>query len=147
MLTLSRWKQLPASSVVAEILYDTAGTNKIDTLLDGFPDPILTLDYQLAGYVNYLTPRNAYSGWGQFRIWELPSFERATIMSLGYLPDGCISDVLNETFYEVSEVTVRSLVDADVTKNLHLWIVDDPSFPPNRILERLDFLTLWELCR
>ena len=136
----------PASTAAREVTFEGAGMPTLGALLADYPAPLFALDYQLAGQIAYHTGRPAFSAWGQYRVWGLPAFEEATVISLGYLPEACVTPQLVATFDTVSGPD-RLTLDETAGKTLHVWRVAGPGMSRDQLAARLDFLTLWEQCR
>jgi hypothetical protein len=136
-----------SSTAVPELRYNAVGMQNLDVLLRDYPDPLYTLDYQLAGWIRYKTGRQALSSWGQYSIWGIPELDSVTILSLGYLPDQCVTQQLHNTFGEVSEMQMLNLGDNESEKHLHIWRVSKPWFSSEEWGQQLDFLTMWKLCQ
>jgi hypothetical protein len=139
-----RW---PHSSVVAAIRQDAAGWRELGAVLTDQPGSIFALDYSIASQIQYYARRPAQTAWNQYRIWGIPEFEDATIVSLEYLSPTVVSSRLNMAFDRVEGPQSLSYAEYGATKEVQIWEAEGLQLDQVAFLEMFDFLTLLEASR
>jgi hypothetical protein len=136
-----------SSSVVPVILDEAAGWRELGPALAGYTGTLFTLDYSIAGQVWAYSGRPAYTSWGQYRIWGVPAFRDATIVSRRYLSEEVVSGRLGETFEHVSGPEQLASTEYGVTQELWVWQAQGLRLEQEIFLDRFDFLALLEASR
>ncbi|MEE8390846.1 MAG: glycosyltransferase family 39 protein [Anaerolineae bacterium] len=137
----------PHSSIVPAILRDGAGWRDLGPDLAAHPAPVFALDYSLAAQIRYYTGQPAYTSWGQYRIWGVPYFHDATIVSLDYLPEELVSARLRDAFQHVEGPQRLWYAERGVVKEVRVWQVEGLQLDQGTFLQTFDFLTLLEAGR
>jgi hypothetical protein len=136
-----------SSSVVPIILDEAAGWRELGPALAGYPGTLFALDYSIAGQVWVYTGRPAYTSWGQYRIWGVPAFSDATVVSRRYLSEDIVSRRLGEAFERVSGPERLTSTEHGVTQELRVWQAQGLRLEQGAFLDRFDFLALLEASR
>jgi 4-amino-4-deoxy-L-arabinose transferase-like glycosyltransferase len=133
---------LPGSSVVRDIRRDAAGWGDLGPRLGDIPEPIFALDYSIAAQIWYYSGRPAYTAWGQYRLWGIPSLREATIVGLDYLPAALVTERLQSTYQDVGGAQRLQFKERGVVKEVRLWQVRNLRVAQQTLLDELDFLNL-----
>jgi 4-amino-4-deoxy-L-arabinose transferase-like glycosyltransferase len=133
---------LPASSIVPAILRDAAGWPSLSAVVEGGSDPVFTVDYSLAGQVNYYTNEDAYTNWGQYLVWGIPPVTNAKIVSLDYVDEDAVTSRLRQAFQRVEGPHRTVVKERGTTKVVFVWHGWQLRWDQARFLSQLDFLTL-----
>jgi 4-amino-4-deoxy-L-arabinose transferase-like glycosyltransferase len=136
----ARWLH---SSAVAAIRQDAAGWREFGPELAQKPQPLFAVDYSLASQAWYYGGQPVHTSWGQYRLWGIPDLSQATVMSLGYLPDRLLTARLKALYGEVDGPLYLRATGVDQDKRLSLWQVRDLQAGQDKVLDQLDFLSLW----
>jgi len=136
-----------SSSAVPVILDEAAGWRELGPALAGYPGTLFVLDYSIAGQVWAYSGRPAYTSWGQYRIWGVPAFRDATVVSRRYLSEDVVSRRLGEAFERVSGPERLTSTEHGVTQELRVWQAQDLLLDQETFLDRFDFLALLEASR
>ena len=142
VLRLHTTAPLPSSSIVPPIRRDAAGWPGLADPLGGGPDPVFTVDYSLAGQVNYYTKRPAYTHWGQYKVWGIPPLTDATIVSLDYVEEDLVTGRLRQAFDRLEGPRRIVIRERDSTKVVLVWRGWGLLWDQERFLSQLDFLSL-----
>jgi hypothetical protein len=134
---------LPQSSIVPAIRRDAAGWPALGAVLKGSDEPIFALDYSIAAQIAFYAGRPAYTAWGQYRIWGIPSLEDTTVVALDYLDPEFVTARLQEAFQQVDgpEHFVFKEWGA-TTKVAYVWRSRGLQWEQETFLRRFDFLTM-----
>ncbi|MBN1262720.1 MAG: glycosyltransferase family 39 protein [Anaerolineae bacterium] len=134
------------SNAVPRLQRDALGWQAFADALDRHPDvPVHTIDYTLAGQLHFYTGREVVTSWYQYRLWGIPDLDPALILAQDYLSPDCVTGHLGEMFRVVTSPEIYR--DARFDARVYLWRVEALQVDPETLLDRLDFLTLWEDCR
>jgi 4-amino-4-deoxy-L-arabinose transferase-like glycosyltransferase len=144
---LSGPSPLPGSSAAGDIRQDAAGWRALGPALAGYPAPIFALDYSIASQITYYSRRPAYTAWGQYRLWGIPTFQDATVVSLAYLPEDLVTARLEDTFRAVEGPERFLFQEFGAVKSVRLWQAKGLRTDQETFLQRFDFLTLLEAAR
>jgi hypothetical protein len=144
LYSLGRW---PHSSVVSAIRQDASGWRDLDGYLTNQPGQIFTLDYNIASQIRYYTGLPAQTAWGQYRIWGIPEFEDATIVSLAYLSPDVVSSRLSQAFHQVEGPSSLRFFEHGTTKEMLIWHAEGLRIDQLAFLEMFDYMTLLEASR
>jgi hypothetical protein len=136
-----------SSSAVPVILDEAAGWRELGPALAGYPGTLFALDYSIAGQVWVYSGRPAYTSWGQYRIWGVPAFSDATVVSRRYLSADVVSRRLGEAFERVSGPERLTSTEHGVTQELFVWQAQGLRLDQETFLDRFDFLALLEAGR
>jgi 4-amino-4-deoxy-L-arabinose transferase-like glycosyltransferase len=137
----------PQSSIVPAILEDVAGWDELGTFLADQPGTLFTPDYSIAAQIEYYAGRPAYTSWPQYRIWGIPDFDDATIVSLAYLPEDYLTARLRDAFRRVEEPRQLVYLERGAIKEVYVWQAQDLQIDQATFVQRFDFLTLLEEAR
>jgi 4-amino-4-deoxy-L-arabinose transferase-like glycosyltransferase len=140
----SRW---PHSSAVGDIRQDAAGWRELGPALAAYPAPTLALDYSIASQIWYYGGRPAYTAWEQYRLWGIPAFQDATVVSLTYLPEELVTERLEDAFQSVEGPYRLLFEDLGAVKEARVWQAEGLRLDQETFLQRFDFLTLLEAAR
>jgi 4-amino-4-deoxy-L-arabinose transferase-like glycosyltransferase len=144
VLNLSGPSAWPHSSVAPAIRRDAAGWRDLAPILTAYPSPIFALDYSIASQIQYYTGQPTYTAWGQYRIWGMPQFRDATVVSLDYLPEALVSARLRDAFQRVIGPQRFQFVERGATKEVRIWRAEGLHLDQEDFLHTFDFLTLLE---
>jgi 4-amino-4-deoxy-L-arabinose transferase-like glycosyltransferase len=133
---------LPQSSIVPAIRRDAAGWPALGEALKGGDEPIFALDYSIAGQIAFYAERPAYTAWGQYRIWGIPSLEDTTVVALDYLDPELVTGCLREAFQQVDEPEHFVFNERGATKVAYIWRAYGLRLEQETFLRRFDFLTM-----
>lgn len=142
VMSLHTSAPLPSSTIVPAIRRDAAGWPALAGALEGGPGPILTVDYSLAAQIRYYTNRPAYTHWGQYRVWGIPAFSDATIVSLDYMDQDLITARLRRAFDRLEGPWKTVITEDGATKVVLVWHSWGLRWDQQRLLNQLDFLNL-----
>jgi len=135
---------LPHSSIVAGIRRDAAGFPELGALLEQEPDPIFALDYSIAAQIRYYAERPAFTAWGQYRLWGIPTLQDATVVALDYLDPDFVTRRLEEAFQHVDGPQQFTFAEPGATKVVYLWRARGLTWDQETFLRHFDFLTMLE---
>lgn len=144
---LSNSSNGPQSSAVVDIRRDATGWREFGPLLAESPELVFSLDYSIASQIWYYSGRPAYTSWGQYRIWGIPQFRDATIVSLDYLPDDLVTLRLQAAFERSIGPRHLYYEGPGVVKEVRIWTADGLQLDHDAFLQQFDFLTLLEASR
>lgn len=142
--SLPRPSTWPHSSAVTEIRRDAMGWRELGVLLSAYPEPVFALDYSIASQIWYYSQRPAYTAWGQYLIWGMPSFRDVTVIGLDYLPDSLVTQRLQGAFQTVTGPRRLAFETHGTTKAASLWQAKGLAMDQEDFLSEFDFLTLLE---
>ncbi|MEJ2737439.1 MAG: glycosyltransferase family 39 protein [Anaerolineae bacterium] len=135
------------SSAVRDIRRDAAGWREIGPLLAESPELVFALDYSIASQIWYYSGRPAYTSWGQYRIWGIPEFRDATVVSLDYLPEELVTPRLEAAFEGITGPRSLRYEEPDVAKEVRIWQAEGLRLEHEAFVQQFDFLTLLEASR
>lgn len=138
---------LPQSSIVPAIRRDAAGWRVLGEILEGSEQPILALDYSIAGQIHFYADRPAYAAWGQYRIWGIPPLQDATVVALDYVDPAVVTQRLQTAYRHLEGPERFAFTEWDATKVVYVWRARGLRWDQKVLLRRLDFLTLIEESR
>lgn len=133
---------LPRSSIVPAIRRDAAGWPALAARLKGSDEPIFALDYSIAAQIAFYAERPAYTAWGQYRIWGIPSLEDTTVVALDYLDPEFVTGRLREAFEHVEGPEHLTFNERGATKVVYVWHAEGLRWEQETFLRRFDFLTM-----
>jgi hypothetical protein len=142
--SLVRPSPWPQSSAVAEIRRDATGWREFGALLSAYPEPVFALDYSIASQIRYYGGLSAYTAWGQYLIWGLPSFKDSTMVGLDYLPDGLVTRRLQDAYQTVTGPRHYTFEEQGAAKEAWVWQASGLRLDEEAFLQEFDFLTLLE---
>jgi 4-amino-4-deoxy-L-arabinose transferase-like glycosyltransferase len=144
VLSLSKPSSWPHSSAVADIRRDATGWRELGALLGAYPEPVFALDYSIASQIWYYSGRPAYTAWGQYLIWGVPSFRDATVVGLDYLSDSLVTQRLRGAFQTMTGPRRLAFEAPGSEKVAWVWQAEGSRLDQDAFLEEFDFLNLLE---
>jgi 4-amino-4-deoxy-L-arabinose transferase-like glycosyltransferase len=133
---------LPQSSIVPAIRRDAAGWPALGDVFREREAPIFALDYSIAAQIAFYAQRPAYTAWGQYRIWGIPSLKDTTIVALDYLDPEFVTGRLREAFEQVDDPERLVFNEGGTTKVVYVWDARGLRWEQETFLRRFDFLTM-----
>jgi hypothetical protein len=147
VLSVTDWSAWPGNSVALELRRDAAGRRDLGELLRSEAQPVVTVDYSLAGQLTFYAGRPIYSTWGQYRIWGIPDLTNATIVSLDYVPAELVHEQLQAAYAEVEGPRAREIGEYGISGRAHIWRARGLEVSGEQLLQSIDFLTLYQASR
>jgi len=147
VLSITEGYRWPENGMGQAIRRDAAGRRDLAAQLRAEEQPILTIDYSLAGQLSFYVGKPVYSTWEQFRIWGIPDLNRATIVSLDYVPPASIETQLRGAYSKLWGPQDQEIGEGSASTRVHVWRVHDLAISQEELLDRLDFLTLYRADR
>jgi hypothetical protein len=144
VVSLSKPSPWPNSSAVTEIRRDATGWRELGALLSTYPEPVFALDYSIASQIWYYSGRPAYTAWGQYLLWGVPSFHDATVIGLDYLSDSLVTQRLHGAFQTVTGPRHLAFEAQGTAKVAWIWQAKALTLDQEAFLQEFDFLTLLE---
>jgi hypothetical protein len=134
---------LPQSGVAHAIREDAAGLRALGTELRAEKGLLFTVDYSTASQLWYYAGRPAYTNWGQYLAWGVPDFTRATVISMGYVPNERVQQGMNQAFERVQGPFVYRLVEHGAAREVTLWRGEGLQVNKATFLRMFDFFSLY----
>ena len=132
----------PHSGVADTIRNEIAGW-RVESLAAIAPgNVVFALDYSLAGHLRYYANVDAYTSWGQYRIWGIPDLDPVVVASLPYVDEALVEARLSEAYDTVEAPTTLTLREKAGTKTLRLWRASGRRLDKPAIVDSLDFADL-----
>jgi hypothetical protein len=142
--SLSRPVPWPQSSAVPEIRRDATGWRELGEILGTYAEPVFALDYSIASQAWYYSGRPAYTAWGQYLIWGVPSLRNATVIGLDYLPTDLVTQRLERAYQAVVGPHRFAFQLQGIIKEARVWQARGLRLDQETFLQEFDFLTLLE---
>jgi hypothetical protein len=86
--------------------------------------------------------RPVYSASSQFQDWGIPEFDRAVVLSQGFIPPELVEERLRESFAMIKRSQDWRYQGEGITKRLHIWSAQGRRVPMAEAIANLDYLTL-----
>jgi hypothetical protein len=134
---------LPGSGAVPAIVDDVAGWPELVGDLHIPPEYLLyAVDYSIAGQIQYYTGRPVFTSAGQYRLWGIPDFDHAVVISRHFVPPDLIAGRLADDFARIRAYETLRYPQRGRTKTVHLWWVEGRRVPVGEVVGGLDYLGL-----
>ena len=113
--------RLPHAPVADALRLQGAGWRQARALPIERGATVFAVDYGLPALLGYYGGYDAYSAWGQYRLWGVPAFQDATIIALPYVDPKVVGERLRASFRESSGPVAFSLRDESGAQELLIW--------------------------